>query len=50
MKYTVEIVTKITLEIDAANTGAAIEKAGEMYWQYDPDEQNIRVVREEEVQ
>lgn len=26
MKYTVEIVTKITLEVDAANTGAASKK------------------------
>ena len=47
MKYTVEVNSKITLEIDADHPESAIEKAGEMYWQHDPDEQNIQVVMEE---
>lgn len=46
MKFTVEVVSKVTLEVEAATKDEAIEKAGETYWEYDPDEKNVRVVRE----
>lgn len=45
MKYVVEVTTKVFLEIeDPGSEEKAIEQACGMAWQYDPDEQNARIV------
>ena len=45
MKYVIEVTTKVTLEIeDPGSEEKAIEQACGMAWQYDPDEQDARVV------
>lgn len=45
MKYVIEVTTKVTLEIeDPGSVEKAIEQACGMAWQYDPDEQDARVV------
>lgn len=47
MKYTVEVTSKVTLEVEAQNDQEAIEKAGGTAWTYDPDEQDIEIVQKE---
>lgn len=48
MKYVLEVVSKVTVEVDADNVDEAVEKAGSLAWTLDPDEQDIKVVRKEE--
>ena len=45
MKYVIEVTTKVYLEIeDPGSEEKAIEQACGMAWQFDPDEQNARIV------
>lgn len=45
MKYVIEVTTKVFLEIeDPGSEEEAVEQACGMAWQYDPDEQNARIV------
>ncbi len=44
MKYEIEVTTKVTLTIDNNDLDKAIEEACATAWQYDPDEQDTRVV------
>lgn len=44
MKFVIEVTSKVTLEIDADCEEKAVSEACETAWQYDPDEQNARIV------
>ena len=47
-KYTVKVTRILNLEVEAEDEQSAIEKACEVAWEYDADENNGVIINEEE--
>ena len=48
-KYVVKVSRIVFLEVEAEDEDAAIDKACEIAWEYDADENNGEIISEEEI-
>ena len=48
MRYRVKIVAETTVTVEADSFEEAIEQAGEIYWQFDPEQCDYEVTKEDE--